>query len=571
MASPSYDDDSPDELLNALKWGGRYPDPALIEECRTRPAELTEPLLDIMADPEEGEYWQRSDPRWYLPVHAGKLLLAYGEPDAFPLFADMLRDPDGNPALEWFDTDLHALGPPGVPTLIDVVQDDAAPSYGRNLAISALRQIAEDHSEETRGTIIEALRSELPPVEDDGTVRLDRTPSRDETEHWTEVTLALAELQDEESRPTIEALFDEDLIDDFLFGGRAEYREILAGNNPPRQYDFDLVAQYERRASSGDGFSARTDLSSSLSKKAHVLVDTLVHAGRHPHPDLIRDCVAAQDEITPALLAILKEDVLADTREKHWGEDDPRWYRMIHAGLLLIHFRETDALPWFVREYQQATIDNFNEWFENKLRLYGPAAVEPLIDLLHDRSAGTWGRIEAAGELSHIGGTHPEVRDTVLDALRETLPPLADDGSPDVPMDAEAEALPHLWATLTHELGRHQDEASREQIEALFEQDFIDEWMFGDVEEYHQLLRGDGDPFAPASFDVVDYYEDWSEEGEKEREAAQQRQQERRTRVRADEETGHYEGSTFVRDDADVGRNDPCPCGSGAKYKYCCG
>ncbi|MGM0381724.1 MAG: SEC-C metal-binding domain-containing protein, partial [bacterium] len=21
----------------------------------------------------------------------------------------------------------------------------------------------------------------------------------------------------------------------------------------------------------------------------------------------------------------------------------------------------------------------------------------------------------------------------------------------------------------------------------------------------------------------------------------------------------------------DVGRNDPCPCGSGKKYKYCCG
>ncbi|RLE27718.1 SEC-C domain-containing protein, partial [Candidatus Acetothermia bacterium] len=22
---------------------------------------------------------------------------------------------------------------------------------------------------------------------------------------------------------------------------------------------------------------------------------------------------------------------------------------------------------------------------------------------------------------------------------------------------------------------------------------------------------------------------------------------------------------------AKVGRNDPCPCGSGKKYKYCCG
>ena len=28
---------------------------------------------------------------------------------------------------------------------------------------------------------------------------------------------------------------------------------------------------------------------------------------------------------------------------------------------------------------------------------------------------------------------------------------------------------------------------------------------------------------------------------------------------------------TFVRDEQKVGRNDPCPCGSGKKYKHCHG
>ena len=28
---------------------------------------------------------------------------------------------------------------------------------------------------------------------------------------------------------------------------------------------------------------------------------------------------------------------------------------------------------------------------------------------------------------------------------------------------------------------------------------------------------------------------------------------------------------TFVRTEAKIGRNDPCPCGSGKKYKNCCG
>ncbi|OEG02406.1 preprotein translocase subunit SecA [Aeromonas caviae] len=40
----------------------------------------------------------------------------------------------------------------------------------------------------------------------------------------------------------------------------------------------------------------------------------------------------------------------------------------------------------------------------------------------------------------------------------------------------------------------------------------------------------------------------------------------------ADEDTGGAEGhTTFVRDEKKIGRNDPCPCGSGKKYKHCHG
>jgi SEC-C motif-containing protein len=34
---------------------------------------------------------------------------------------------------------------------------------------------------------------------------------------------------------------------------------------------------------------------------------------------------------------------------------------------------------------------------------------------------------------------------------------------------------------------------------------------------------------------------------------------------------GHMVPKTVVRSAPKVGRNDPCPCGSGKKYKYCCG
>ncbi len=35
--------------------------------------------------------------------------------------------------------------------------------------------------------------------------------------------------------------------------------------------------------------------------------------------------------------------------------------------------------------------------------------------------------------------------------------------------------------------------------------------------------------------------------------------------------TEQKKSKTFVRDSGKVGRNDPCPCGSGLKHKKCCG
>jgi len=36
-------------------------------------------------------------------------------------------------------------------------------------------------------------------------------------------------------------------------------------------------------------------------------------------------------------------------------------------------------------------------------------------------------------------------------------------------------------------------------------------------------------------------------------------------------EDGSQRGQTFKKNYSDVGRNDPCPCGSGLKFKKCCG
>jgi SEC-C motif-containing protein len=43
------------------------------------------------------------------------------------------------------------------------------------------------------------------------------------------------------------------------------------------------------------------------------------------------------------------------------------------------------------------------------------------------------------------------------------------------------------------------------------------------------------------------------------------------THKEGEEHHHHHKPQTVVREEPKVGRNDPCPCGSGKKYKKCCG
>lgn len=548
---------------------GRHPDPNLIEECLDRPDELTPGLLAMLEIPAPDSHWMGEDPRWYGQVHAGKLLLAFRELEALPLFVDILRDPENETLLEWFDSDLHVLGPPAVPAFIDVMQDESAHAYGRHLSISTLRQIAHDHPEEVREQVLEVLRAELPPLSDDGEGSLDRDVEYEQIEHWTFVTLSLARLHDEQSRSRVEALYDADLIEEQIIGGLDDYYETLSGKKPAPSREFDILDEYARRR------AREGTIDTSEPELVALLLDMLETAGSAPRPELIETCVHYQKWITPGLLEILEED--AGRRDQHWEHDDPRQYCMNHAGLLLIHFREEDALPSLVEEFRQSDAGTFNEWFEGKLRLFGPPAIPELADLLYDEDAGIWGRIEAVGELAHVGWAHSEARERVLSTLRGVLPPMVDNETIEVPEEV-GEDQPLLWANVARELARLGDEDSRSHVEALFDHDLLDPMAIGDRDEYRRILQGESEAFTdfePASYDVVEDYERRYQQKQKRRrrEAERKWRQKRTEQERTEQATqgGHYEGGTFVRDEPKVGRNDPCPCGSGRKYKYCCG
>jgi len=89
---------------------------------------------------------------------------------------------------------------------------------------------------------------------------------------------------------------------------------------------------------------------------------------------------------------------------------------------------------------------------------------------------------------------------------------------------------------------------------------------FDMYQEMHERIRGE----------VVRYAFQLEPMSEEERQAqlARQRAEAERTQriaAAAGRDTASPVASTVVREDKKVGRNDPCPCGSGKKYKKCCG
>jgi uncharacterized protein YecA (UPF0149 family) len=281
------------------------------------------------------------------------------------------------------------------------------------------------------------------------------------------------------------------------------------------------------------------------------LLDTLEHAGRGPDPDLIRACLERCEEITPTLL-----EMLAEGPEDVWADEDqdPGLYRDIHAGHLLLAFGEEAALPVFGRAFRDKDREYLLDWFESKIPVaYGAAAVPMLVDLLQDTDAYIYPRVAATDMLAYIVQDHPEQREQIVAALRALLPSLDADGN--LPPDLEFD---EIWTWVATALAGLKDEDSLLLVRALYRADMIDQSVVGSEQQYmayfHRAAR------RPPPFDILKVYERLH------REAVQEAK--RRAREAKREQTVR---PAKPRSQPKIGRNDPCPCGSGRKYKHCCG
>jgi len=301
--------------------------------------------------------------------------------------------------------------------------------------------------------------------------------------------------------------------------------------------------------------------------------------------DLIRACLERRKELTPVLLKALE-----DGPDPNWEYDDPRCFFEIHAGFLLCAFRDPAALPVFGRVFRDPDRENLLEWFARDLpAAYGPAAIPMLIEWAQDESVYPYSRSIAMAMLVVVAQDHPDEYDRIVAAFHSLLPDLNEDGAlPSGIEDSE------MWTWIALSLADLKDEASLPQIMALYRAGMIEEETMGNEEQYLDYLYQQVDE-QTRHYDVLEVYKGLNqmairraeaEAAERER-AHLQAERERleaelaerlaeRERLVAERERLENERERLQNKQAaaastrsKIGRNDPCWCGSGKKYKRC--
>ena len=168
-----------------------------------------------------------------------------------------------------------------------------------------------------------------------------------------------------------------------------------------------------------------------------------------------------------------------------------------------------------------------------------------------------YGKAFLTDALAYIALSHPECREEVLTALHTALPDLNEDGRLDGLDDRHVD---ENWDSVVHALAILQDRSSQSRVLAMYEADLIDTDLLS-RNGYQRMMKEGGElPSHIKYFDLPkDVREDW------------EREQTRLRRLAREASRPPARRAPSVESQPKVGRNEPCPCGSGKKYKHCHG
>lgn len=278
---------------------------------------------------------------------------------------------------------------------------------------------------------------------------------------------------------------------------------------------------------------------------------------------------AAVDEFlarTPQIIAPLT--ALVSARES-WQQELPAWWAPIHATYLLGAIGHPSVIPALILAMEHAEAQDCDWIIDEIPSILGRLGVQtrpPLITFLNDRSRSPYLRATAAEALAATTLADPVDADSIFSLIVACL----DD-------PAEDEGLRDIVGNLLLDFRRSEHKDTLLTFAREQERNYRHDPMFRLVFSEQDVV----DTFAKPTPTLKHYTRNWLDFYSPS--AIAQRQARWQEEDRRQEEPGDLEQDPLeddlldllpvepiVRSEPKIGRNDPCPCGSGKKYKKCC-
>jgi hypothetical protein len=244
-----------------------------------------------------------------------------------------------------------------------------------------------------------------------------------------------------------------------------------------------------------------------------------------------------------------------------WNKELPEWWSVVHATFILGAIGGKESVLPLLKALRFAIAYDCDWVAENLPSIFGKVGVQAMDGLKQiskDKTSDWYTRVTAMEGLAAITIAEPEVEEEVFIFLSSIFE------------DEEEER------ELRQAVGNVFLDFKRKDLQESLFLFAIVEKELNEKDVYHSAAFFENDvekAYAVPEKNLWHYTLDWLYfYDENEICTRQERwEQEDRKLAREKEELSSSEPEPSVYNKAKVGRNEPCPCGSGKKYKKCCG
>jgi SEC-C motif/Protein of unknown function (DUF1186) len=276
------------------------------------------------------------------------------------------------------------------------------------------------------------------------------------------------------------------------------------------------------------------------------LIERFARLGPNTDFNIIEQILSRKDESLPYIIDMAQDD-------KYWFPDGGEYssWTPVCALHLLSVIGGPEAINAFInsiKEYYDDTDDWETEDMPAILANFGIEAFENIKDMLLDNDVDEFVRAGAARALFLISEKYPDTREKSIQTVRDAI-------------SSENDEVAR--SCFMYELVHFKDHDSLPFIEFYFKNDMIDNSLMdlGDALDYYY---GNGSDFNSLSNtlakDSLDIFKDSHDNF--------YRNSNQGKYIISKKSNPQLTTKNMLK--KEVGRNDPCPCGSGKKYKKCC-